>query len=78
MVLGDNRGERSDSGASGARIIMTGQIELWLTEAVDNAPVLAFMAVALYDLRRNLIACMRHNQHITDILFERLLSRVNE
>lgn len=50
-------------------------ITTWLVEAVKIVPVVAFMALALWDMRQHLKRCMASNEELLERLINEVLDK---
>lgn len=45
----------------------------WLLSVAEKAPEIAILGYVAYELRRNLLDCIAHNQELLDVLIKRVL-----
>jgi hypothetical protein len=48
-------------------------IAKWAISAIENAPVLVFMGIALWDMRKTLTRCMSSKDALMDRLVDEIL-----
>lgn len=51
-------------------VILESLVTEWATTAIINAPVLVFMVIAIWDLRRSLNDCSGKNDHLVERLIQ--------
>jgi hypothetical protein len=57
----------------GADLMISNLLIDWLTKTIENAPLVAFLALAAWDLRSQLITCIKSNDELKIKLLNRFL-----